>query len=109
MESPAILGAIAAGSTLSADLLRLSRTLRKMFESIKHAPREISKLADEINKFVGLFEAFLDTCSQIPASGTHASFDPGCLITWVRSAICAVQELLRKVGAFTSNPKYEYS
>ncbi|KAF2798740.1 hypothetical protein K505DRAFT_295874 [Melanomma pulvis-pyrius CBS 109.77] len=39
----AIFGGVAAGCTLSAEILRLSRSLRKAIKSIRYARREISK------------------------------------------------------------------
>lgn len=109
MEALAVLGGVAAAWTLSADLIKLGRYLRKMVKSIKYARRDISKTAHEMIVFAELFQDFLDVCYDSLASVSKKSPPPLSLISWTESAILGLRELLRKVGAPTSVHKDGYS
>jgi hypothetical protein len=105
----AIFGGVAAVCTLSAELIRLSHSLRKMIKSINYASRDISKIAEEMIIFAEQFGGFLRVCSDSPASTTPSSFSPTSLISWTKRATHGLRKLLREVKALTSDVKYDYS
>ncbi|KAF2684921.1 hypothetical protein K458DRAFT_487167 [Lentithecium fluviatile CBS 122367] len=109
MEVLAIVGGVAAAITLSGELVRLSRSLREIFRSVKYARREIRKTADEMIIFAELFEGFLDCCSDGTPSDTRSSFSAKPLISWTRRAIRGLQKLLSELEALVADPGDEYS
>jgi hypothetical protein len=109
MEALAILGGVSAGVTLSAEILRLSRSLRKMIKSIKFAKDDIRKVTEEMNIFAELLGQFLRVCSDSPASTTSVSFSPESLVSWTEEATRGLRRLLREVKALASDVKYDYS
>lgn len=102
----AIFGGVAAGCTLTAEIMRLTRSLRKMIKSIKYARRDISNIVNEINIFAEFFEHFRYSCSNSPASNARNSFSLESLITWTRSAIHGLGELLKNISALSTDDNH---
>jgi hypothetical protein len=109
MEALAIFGGITAGVTLSAEIIRLSRSLREMIKSIKYARDDINKVAEEMFIFAEQLGQFLRTCSDSPLSTPFVSFSPESLVSWTKGATRGLKRLLREVKALTSDVRYDYS
>ncbi|KAH8730839.1 hypothetical protein GQ44DRAFT_756164 [Phaeosphaeriaceae sp. PMI808] len=94
MEALAVVGAVAAGVSLGAEILRLSNLLRKMVRKIRYAPRDIMKLMTEMEVFSGIYEDFYTICIS-DRRGRRLSTKR--LETWCKNVISSGKELVERV------------
>jgi hypothetical protein len=93
-----IFGAVAAGVALTTELLRLCRSLHKLVVQIRNAPRELSKLADEMRLFTDIYSVFYKACDYDTAGKSNIRSSIRYLVAWTEDAIRGFKELLGKVG-----------
>lgn len=105
MEALAVFGGVAAAITLAAEMLKLSRTLRRMAISVRFARRDIKKISNEMDIAAEAFQAFHELCSADSAPQSGISFDVAPLISWTNAACQGLRILLRKVKGLTSEPR----
>ncbi|KAH7083377.1 hypothetical protein BKA63DRAFT_152011 [Paraphoma chrysanthemicola] len=98
-----IFGAVSAGIVLCPELLRLSRSLRNTFETIRHAPRDVNKLAKEMEIFAGLYEDFLEVCPSDGKHGARSAAAIKLLTAWAEKAIIGISKLLAQVQAISGD------
>jgi hypothetical protein len=103
-----VFGAAAAAFTLGAELLRLSRSLRKMIKGIKYARRDIAKLADEMGIFAGLYEDFLRVCVIGDQSTSRMTSPIMHLIAWTKDAHKSFKMLLHRVRALARDSSHSW-
>jgi hypothetical protein len=100
-----VFGAVAAGITLGAELLRLSRCLRKMINGFRYARSDVAKLAQEMEIFSGMYDQFMRVC-VFESKGKYCNSAPTKrLVSWAEETIKAVVKLLSRVSALVGNAK----
>lgn len=103
-----VFGVVAAGVTLGAELLRLSRSLHKMIKGIRYARRDIAKLADEMGIFSGLYDDFLSVCVTGDQSKSRITSPIVRLISWTKDAKKSFQTLLDRVRALVHDSRHSW-
>jgi hypothetical protein len=93
-----IFGAVAAGIALTTELSRLCRSLHKLVIQIRNAPRELSRLADEMRLFTDIYSEFYRACYCDTARKSNIRSPIRHLVAWTKDAIHGFNELLGKVG-----------
>jgi hypothetical protein len=93
-----IFGAVAAGVALTTELSRLCRSLHKLVIQIRNAPRELSKLADEMRLFRDVCSEFYRACYHDTAHNSNIESPIRHLVAWTQDAIRGFNEILGQVG-----------
>jgi hypothetical protein len=92
-----VFGVVAAGLTLSAELIRLGRSLHKAIKVVKYARSEIEKLTAELEIFSGLYDQFMSVC-VFGAKAKYCNAAPTRrLVAWARDARDSIRKLLDRV------------
>jgi hypothetical protein len=104
-----IFGAVAASIAVCGQLIKVGRSIQKAATKIRHARRDIADLADETIIFAGMYQRFLRACAE--DLGEQDSTLPAVerLKYWTQATIDDLRELLRKVRALGSHPRYRAS
>ncbi|KAF1831349.1 hypothetical protein BDW02DRAFT_572106 [Decorospora gaudefroyi] len=99
-----IFGAVIAGVTLTTELTQLCPSLHKLVNQIRNAPRELSKLVDEVRLFTDIYLEFYwafdndMSKSNIMSPIRHLRSPVKLLAAWTEGAIRGFHKLLGKVG-----------
>ncbi|KAF2830568.1 hypothetical protein CC86DRAFT_463847 [Ophiobolus disseminans] len=101
-----VFGGIAAGITLGAEILRLSRSLLKMAKRIRYARREILKLVKEMGVFADLYEDFYAVCISDQRRKVRPIASTRRLVDWTQEATHAFKKLLDQVRALADDSRY---
>ncbi|PSN69737.1 hypothetical protein BS50DRAFT_295356 [Corynespora cassiicola Philippines] len=102
----ALLGGVAAGWAISAEIVKICKVLRKVAKSIRYARREISRLEEEMAVFGELLDGFLRVCSK---DDEHVFSSTGILLNWARDALEGIKNFLNNVKALQFSPGDQYS
>jgi hypothetical protein len=92
-----VFSAVAAGIALSAQLMKLGRSLHKAIEKIKYTRPEIAKLAAELDIFSGLYDQFMNVCVFEPNAKYCNAAPTRRLVAWAQEARNAIRKLLDRV------------
>jgi hypothetical protein len=93
-----IFGAVAAGVALTTELSRLCRSLHKLVIQIRNAPRELSKLSEEMRLFTDIYSVFCRACYYDASRNSNIESPIRHLVAWTEDAIHGFNKLLEKVG-----------
>jgi hypothetical protein len=104
--APRVQNAVAAGVPLTAELVRLSSSIRKAIKKMRYARTEVENLADEIEIFTDLYFDLLNTCRIGPQTSKRATISIERLKIWVEGAIERFEELLCRVEALDESGEY---
>jgi hypothetical protein len=104
--APRVQDAVAAGITLTAELVRLSSSIRKAIKKMRYARTEVENLADEIEIFTDLYFDLLNACRTGPQTSKRASISIERLKIWVAGATESFEELLCRVEALDESGEY---
>jgi hypothetical protein len=92
-----VFSAVAAGVALTTELSRLCRSFHKLVIQMRHAPRELSKLVDEMRLYTDIYSEFCRACHDT-ARKSNIGSPIRHLVAWTKDAIRGFKELLGKVG-----------
>jgi hypothetical protein len=101
--APRVQNAAAAGITLTAELVQLSRSIRKAVKKMRYTRTEAENLADEMEIFADLYFDLLNPCRTGPQTSKRASISIERLKIWVENAIEGFEKLM---GALDEDAEY---
>jgi hypothetical protein len=88
---------VAAGVTLSAEVLRSSRSLRKLTKGTKHARIEIAGLSKEMDLFADLYDELFRVCIFDSSTTSFTQLPVKRLVVWTEETIDAFRNLLDRI------------
>ncbi|KAH4989842.1 hypothetical protein HBI76_063020 [Parastagonospora nodorum] len=88
---------VAAGVTLSAEVLRSSRSLRKLTKGTKHARIKIVGLSKEMDLFADLYDELFRVCIFDSSTTTCTQSPVKRLVAWTEETIDAFRNLLDRI------------
>jgi hypothetical protein len=82
--------------TLGPVIIQTYRAFRRVVKSVKHAPRELLELTNEMETFADLYDNFVDVCLTKPSNGRRAPSAGKHLVAWTKKALKDFDDLLSK-------------
>jgi len=88
---------VAAGVTLGAEVLRLSRSMRKLTKGTKHARVEVAGLSKEMDLFADLYDELFRVCIFDSSTTSFSKSPVKRLVAWTEETIDAFRNMLDRI------------